>query len=103
MKPQLLIQHSTLLNWGCLNYCQHGLYKLKIFGLYKLKFFGLYKLKFFGLYKQTTECRQQRPLRQFAVNWDEMDEASALDSTLNPIVKRMSNHSGLCKLKNSGL
>ena len=35
------------------------------------------KLKISGLYKQKTECRQQRPLRRFAVNWDEMDEASA--------------------------
>ena len=38
-----------------------------------------------GLYKQKTECRQQRPLRRLAVNWDEIDDASAFDSTLNNI------------------
>ena len=49
----------------------------KLLSTPRLHNFGLYKLKNSGFYKQKTECRQQRPLRRFAVNWDEMDEASA--------------------------
>ena len=36
------------------------------------------KLKHYSLYKQKTECRQQKPLRRFTVNWDEMNEVLAL-------------------------